>query len=361
MEKTDRPGDPPPGVRPLNVMETPLPPAQLSQPPPVAKPQPPRQQTREVRSPPPVAASSAAAAAKGKGGAAQSPPVEFRGFDFFAKREFNELKSASEAYFAPAAAASSRASRRLSRALGPASWLRDPTPPEVPPEGLPPAEGRFPIPIGGKNELPSLTTASDTWSRRSNTRVCGLRKSRFYMLVGLLVGLIIVVVAVGVGVGVGKRTAGASDAAEAVSSGAASSGSSHPTPTTAGAPTSLSTTTATTTVSPTTSSTNPASTAGKLDCPAANGTEYQVPGSNKRFLRVCGVDYSGDSGGIDLKQVTTQSMLDCMTNCAGTYGCTGCGWGYMEGDSGYEHRCWLKSKLMKPQDTDINWSFAVLQ
>lgn len=289
--------------------------------------------------------------------------MEFRGFDFFTKREFNELKTASEAYFAPAAAASSRASKRLSRALGPASWLRDPTPPEVPPEGLPPAEGRFPIPIGGKNELPlpSLTTASDTWSTRSNTRVCGLRKSRFYMLIGLLVGLIIVVVAVGVGVGVGKRTAGASDAAEAVSSGAASSSSSSPTPTAIGAPTGVSTTTATATISPTTTSTNPASTAGKLDCPAANGTEFQVPGSNKRFLRVCGVDYTGDDGGIDLKQVTTLTMLDCMTNCAGTYGCTGCGWGYMEGDSGYEHRCWLKSKLMKPHDTDINWSFAVLQ
>ncbi|KAK8086802.1 hypothetical protein PG994_001776 [Apiospora phragmitis] len=342
------------------MMSTPQPPAP-SQPPPVAKQQQlPRQQTKEVRSPPPAAASAAAAAAKG-GAAAQSPPVEFRGFDFFAKREFNELKTASEAYFAPAAAASSRASKRLSRALGPASWLRDPTPPEVPPEGLPPAEGRFPIPMGGKNELPSLTTASDTWSRRSTTRVCGLRRSRLYMLIGLLVGLILIAVAIGVGIGVGKNASGSSGAAGAVSSGASST-SSDPTSTSiATATTSLtSTTTATATASLTTSSTNPAATAGKLDCPAANGTEYQVPGSNKRFLRVCGVDYSGDSGGVDLKQVTTQSMLDCMTNCAGTYGCTGCGWGYMEGDSGYEHRCWLKSKLMKSHETDINWSFAVL-
>ncbi|KAK8039017.1 hypothetical protein PG993_007428 [Apiospora rasikravindrae] len=319
------------------------------QPPPVAKQQQlPRQQTREVRSPPPVTGSTARG-----GAAAQSPPVEFRGFDFFAKREFNELKTASEAYFAPAAAASSRASRRLSRALGPASWLRDPTPPEVPPEGLPPAEGRFPIPMSGKNELPSLTTASDTWSRKSTTRVCGLKRSRFWMIIGLIIGLVIVVVAVGVGVGVGKNASGSSDAAGAVSSGPSST-SSHPT--------STATTTATATVSPTSTSTstNPAATVGKLDCPAANGTEYMVPGSNKRFLRVCGVDYTGDSGGIDLKQVTTQSMLDCMTNCAGTYGCTGCGWGYMEGDTGYEHRCWLKSKLMKSHETDINWSFAVL-
>ncbi|KAK8077633.1 hypothetical protein PG996_003803 [Apiospora saccharicola] len=226
--------------------------------------------------------------------------------------------------------------------------------------GLAPAEGRFPIPLGGKNELPlpSLTTASDTWSRKSTTRVCGLRKSRFYMLIGLLVGLVIVIVAVGVGVGVGKNTSKSSDAAAPVSSGASSA---SPSPTSTTVTTSLlSTTTATATASPTSSSNNPAATAGKLDCPAANGTEYQVPGSTKRFLRVCGVDYTGSTGGVDLKQVTTQSMLDCMTNCAGTYGCTGAGWGYMEGDSGYEHRCWLKSKLMKSHETDINWSFAVL-
>ena len=39
------------------------------------------------------------------------PSFEFRGFDFFAKRDFNELKSASDAYFAPKA-------KRISRALG---------------------------------------------------------------------------------------------------------------------------------------------------------------------------------------------------------------------------------------------------
>lgn len=177
------------------------------------------------------------------------------------------------------------------------------------------------------------------------------------MLIGLLVGLVIVVIAVGVGVGVGKNASGSSSAAAPVSSGESST---SPSPTSTTVTTSLlSTTTATATASPT-SSNNPAATAGKLDCPAANGTEYQVPGSTKRFLRVCGVDYTGSTGGVDLKQVTTQSMLDCMTNCAGTYGCTGAGWGYMEGDSGYEHRCWLKSKLMKSHETDINWSFAVL-
>ena len=82
-----------------------------------------------------------------------------------------------------------------------------------------------------------------------------------------------------------------------------------------------------------------------------------MPGSDKRFLRVCGVDYSG---GAELTHVPTQSMLDCMTNCAGTYGCVGAGWGYLDGDVGYEHQCWMKSKLAKPRDVALDWSFAIL-
>lgn len=126
------------------------------------------------------------------------PSFEFRGFDFFAKRDFNELKSASDAYFAPKA-------KRISRALGPASWLRDPTPPASPeppelPEEAP--EGRYPVPPDGKN--PSA-------KRRS---LCGLKKSRFWLLVGLLVLLILVVIGVGVGVGVTKQSAASAASAD---------------------------------------------------------------------------------------------------------------------------------------------------
>ena len=130
------------------------------------------------------------------------PSFEFRGFDFFAKRDFNELKSASDAYFAPKA-------KRISRALGPSSWLRDPTPPAspVPPEtaGEAASEGRFPIPPGGRNPPAK---------RRS---LCGLKKSRFWLLVGLLVLLILVVIGVGVGVGVTKNSAGLAESADPTS------------------------------------------------------------------------------------------------------------------------------------------------
>ena len=123
---------------------------------------------------------------------AKRTSFEFRGFDFFAKREFNELKSASDAYFAPKA-------KRISRALGPASWLRDPTPPASPepPETTEEAdsEGRFPSPREDRN-APA--------KRRS---LCGLKKSRFWLLVGLLVLLILVVIGVGVGVGVTRHSA----------------------------------------------------------------------------------------------------------------------------------------------------------
>lgn len=130
------------------------------------------------------------------------PSFEFRGFDFFAKRDFNELKSASDAYFAPKA-------KRISRALGPASWLRDPTPPASPEppelndEAAP--EGRISIPSEDR---------SPPARRRS---LCGLKKSRFWLLVGLLVLLILVVIGVGVGVGVTRHSAALAASADPTS------------------------------------------------------------------------------------------------------------------------------------------------
>ena len=127
------------------------------------------------------------------------PSFEFRGFDFFAKRDFNELKSASDAYFAPKA-------KRISRALGPASWLRDPTPPaspeppEIADEAAP--EGRLAHPPEDRNPP----------ARRRS--LCGLKKSRFWLLVGLLVLLILVVIGVGVGVGVTRHSAASAASAD---------------------------------------------------------------------------------------------------------------------------------------------------
>lgn len=115
--------------------------------------------------------------------------------------------------------------------------------------------------------------------------------------------------------------------------------------------------------SPTGSITNtPSATASTLDsCPAANGTKYAAPNSDKSFLRICGVDYSGKGGAIDLGVIWTASMQDCMNNCAGYPNCTGCGWGVIEGDAGSDHRCWLKSDLDSSHSVRSGWDFAILE
>jgi hypothetical protein len=116
-----------------------------------------------------------------------------------------------------------------------------------------------------------------------------------------------------------------------------------------------------------TTSTEPArtTTTSRASCPAANNTIYSVPGSDKSFLRICGIDYSGEFGGDarakDIGVVITKNMEDCIVNCAGYPGCTGCGWGIIQGDEGDEHRCWLKSRLGKSHVARPGWDFAILQ
>lgn len=223
------------------------------------------------------------------------------------------------------------------------SWLRDPTPPATPdPEQAAQrggSEGRFPIPAGGKNIREK---------RSRDGRVCGLERRWFWILVAV-VAVVLLGICIGIGVGVGQSKSSASHNTGSGSSTAVSSG-----PATA---------TETVTTGSTATSTSASATAtstGGVDCPAGNGTTYQVPGSTARFLHLCGVDYSGTDGATDIKNVQTDSMAGCMRNCAGTEGCTGCGWGYQEGDSLYEHTCWLKSGLNTPRTADSAWAFAVL-
>ncbi|ROT37173.1 hypothetical protein SODALDRAFT_324822 [Sodiomyces alkalinus F11] len=72
---------------------------------------------------------------------------------------------------------------------------------------------------------------------------------------------------------------------------------------------------------------------GSLTCPESNYTLYSVPGSTILFLRLCGVDYS-DAAAENIRDVPTESMAECMRNCAGTFGCTGCGWGPLDVGAG---------------------------
>lgn len=173
--------------------------------------------------------------------------------------------------------------------------------------------------------------------------ILGFKRRTFLIAVGLLV-LLVVAIAVGVGVGVGvgsnKKNSSGSDA------------QTSPTATTSTPPTSTTSTSTSSSAKPTTSSSA---------CPAANNTVFDVPNSDKSFLRICGIDYADGDGAEDLTTVWTASMVDCMTNCAGFPRCEACSWGALEGDKGDNHRCYLKRNLTKSESRRPGWDFAIMQ
>ncbi|EEY18961.1 predicted protein [Verticillium alfalfae VaMs.102] len=201
---------------------------------------------------------------------------------------------------------------------------------------------------------------------RLNRRMCGLRAWVFWGIVALAL-IVLIGVGVGVGVGVGMSSGGTSVAA---ASEAEPSSSLSASPTTS-ASTELGTMTIESSPSASTAPATPDSTTasvssdaafptatspGSLICPESNYTLYGVPGSSIRFLRLCGVDYPSQQGAVDIRTLWTESMAECMRNCAGTPGCTGSGWGPAEG------ACWLKKDLTTGGRSDqADWEFALLQ
>lgn len=387
------------------------------------------------------AGTGAGVGAAGPGGD-QSSGFEFRGFDFFAKKDFNELRDASRAYFnnlnvgRPSSfisfgGASGSAAKRSSTkgaAAGNggsdgngASWLGDATPPPSPTLEPKRAVGAVPPLSGDGGGLDSDEKAKGRGARavgaagagagaaagvgaaagggrgaadgdggegggladgmfpeepdESEPRIFGIRKRMFWVLVALLCAvLLVIIIAVSVGVSMGKKNSGNDSDLSAVTPTASSSpqiGTSGATTVTATETTPASTVTTTATKeedmkhsSTPTPKPMPGGSA-QVDCPAANGTTYQVPGSDKKFLRICGVDYTGSGSrkeATDIGQVQTETMLDCMKNCAGTSGCDACAWGYLDGDQGTLHRCWMKSNLAQSggHEVDEDWSFAIL-
>lgn len=49
-----------------------------------------------------------------------------------------------------------------------------------------------------------------------------------------------------------------------------------------------------------------------------------------------------------------------MDACASQSNCTGAGWGYLDGDNGTEHSCWMKANLTEPHEATSDWAFAIL-
>lgn len=118
----------------------------------------------------------------------------------------------------------------------------------------------------------------------------------------------------------------------------------------------------TSTGTPTSSSASASATPDKsnITCPGSNNTLYTADtDGSKRFQQYCGIDFSGDQA-VDVGSVKVTSMDACMDACASQSNCTGAGWGYLDGDNGTEHSCWMKANLTEPHEATSDWAFAIL-
>jgi hypothetical protein len=102
--------------------------------------------------------------------------------------------------------------------------------------------------------------------------------------------------------------------------------------------------------SPAPQSTGPGGVA--VECPAANNTFIDVPGTTQRFYRTCNTDYNGNLGSVDIAHFVVGSFVECMQTCVAfnslgntTTSCTGVSWRW-EGLPGTDYNfCYLKSGL----------------
>lgn len=117
------------------------------------------------------------------------------------------------------------------------------------------------------------------------------------------------------------------------------------------------TSTPTATSSSSSSSATPDTT--NITCPGSNNTLYTADADSKQFQQYCGIDFSGDQA-VDVGSVKVTSMDACMDACASQSNCTGAGWGYLDGDNGTEHSCWMKANLTEPHNATAEWAFAIL-
>jgi hypothetical protein len=197
--------------------------------------------------------------------------------------------------------------------------------------------------------------------------VCGVRRRIFWLVLAAVLIVAALAIGIGVGVGVGANKSSSTtasdpqDGAQPTSTATIiSTSTDSPTTTgpnrssaTSGSPTSK-------TSSASTISSNPAITTLSV-CPAANNTIFSAPGTDREFLRICGVDYTGKNSAVDIAHVWTPTFEDCMVYCAGHDTCEACGWGILSDDPGSFHRCWLKRNVKGKPTTRNGWDFAIMR
>ncbi|KAK3497318.1 uncharacterized protein B0T23DRAFT_402466 [Neurospora hispaniola] len=192
----------------------------------------------------------------------------------------------------------------------------------------------------------------------------GIRRGVLWAIVIAAILLVIVLpLSVGLGVGLSRSSKSSSSS---TAPGPSSSQTALPTSTIQDAitipspmPSHSQTAVSTATIIPsstTSSSINKPRPTAYSDCPAANNTMHRIPGLAKSFLRLCGVDYTAD----DLGNFLAGDMAECIDACAAMERCSGCSWGYLDGDKGNKHRCWLKSNLQTAKEQPSDWCFAMI-
>ncbi|KAK0629245.1 hypothetical protein B0T17DRAFT_525065 [Bombardia bombarda] len=220
-----------------------------------------------------------------------------------------------------------------------------------------------------------LDAASYTAYERSNasaapgpgTTILNIKRSIALAVLAVIAILLIIVIGLAAGLGVSQRNYHqAQDKLAQDERAALLAATQNPTALTASTVYITTTTTATpaSATGPTgTSSSASASSTVKstIICPATNGTSYTSSKDSgaKKFTRLCGIDYSG-TGASDLDSKKATTMDACIDLCAAKKDCTGAGWGFISGDSGNSHSCFMKTNLTKSHKATSDWGFGLL-
>ncbi|KAK7924215.1 hypothetical protein PG985_006269 [Apiospora marii] len=171
--------------------------------------------------------------------------------------------------------------------------------------------------LGGMSDWNGTVGPSPSERAAREPTIMGLRRKKFWLIVGPLIAIFVIGVAVGLGVGLGARSSSSDDSSSAT-----------PSPTVV----------------------------TSVVCPANNGSLYDSKDKNKLFRVNCNLDYNSGGGTQDMGSFQTATFEDCLNGCAANDACVGAGWGNYQGNT----VCWLKSHLGSSQ-TAPNWFFGVRQ
>ncbi|EJT73562.1 hypothetical protein GGTG_07418 [Gaeumannomyces tritici R3-111a-1] len=92
-----------------------------------------------------------------------------------------------------------------------------------------------------------------------------------------------------------------------------------------------------------------------INCPSDNLTVYTEPVTAKRYVVLCGRDYSSDFGAWDIRSLPSPNTNECIARCASDKtGCTAVGWGDYRGN----FTCFMKRSIGEPNNAPA-WRVAV--